>query len=56
MMIIDQFQSLLSPSNPVFTRARQGKWIPNALVAAIVFALFIGGFRWLCHRYQVGDR
>jgi membrane protease YdiL (CAAX protease family) len=40
-MITDQFQSLLSPSNPVFTRARQGRWIPNALVAVIVFALFI---------------
>jgi len=40
-MFAEQVRSLLSPSNPVFTRPRQGKWIPNALVATIVFALFV---------------
>jgi len=40
-MILAQLQSLLSPSNPVFTRARQGRWIPNALVSSIVFILFV---------------
>jgi len=38
-MIADRIQSLLSPSNPVFARAHEGKRIPNALVAVVVFLL-----------------
>ena len=40
-MIVDQFRSLLLPSNPVFTRARQGKWLPNIFAAIGVLALLI---------------
>jgi membrane protease YdiL (CAAX protease family) len=44
-MIADQLHSLLSPSNPVFARAHEGKRIPNALVMVVVFfLLFIVAF------------